>query len=136
MSNPGQLVSLTGTDTGTNNDDVAAWSNRGKTVVVVNLTKQGYKDADLLASGRRVNNALGTKDKPGPTKYSMTPNGKRGYANSNSAAMAVVRGAENSTTTLAKRPEGVRAIGDEESRSVGTAPPPRVCYVGKRHCDK
>jgi RHS repeat-associated protein len=135
MSNPGQLVSLTGTDTGTNNDDAAAWSNQGKGVVVVDLTKKGYKDADVLASGQRVNNALGTRDNPGPTKYNAVPDGKPGNANSNSAATAVVRGAETSSTNPAKRPAGVRAIGDEESGRVGTAPPPPVCYGGKRLCN-
>jgi hypothetical protein len=114
------LVSLTGTDTPTNRDDATAWANQGKDVTVVNLTEKGFKDEDVLASGRRVDAALGTLDNPGPTKYKLIPTGALGNANSNSAAMAVVNGAQTDKTKPVSRPKRVRAIGDEESDRVGT----------------
>lgn len=114
------LVSLTGTDTPTNRDDATAWANQGKDVTVVNLTEKGFKDEDVLASGRRVDAALGTLDNPGPTKYKLIPTGALGNANSNSAAMAVVNGAQTDKTKPVSRPKRVRTIGDEESDRVGT----------------
>jgi RHS repeat-associated protein len=129
----GQLVSLTGTDTETNTDDDLAWSNRGKAVTVVNLTDKGYKDADVLASGRNMDRALGTRDNPGTTKYKAIPNGKLGNGNSNSAAMAVVNGAQSNSSKPIERPKGVTAIGDEQNGKIRRRPPPLLkCTSGRR----
>ena len=124
MLNPGKLVSLTDTGTDTDIDDKRSWDEGGKGVVVVNLTYQGFKDDDIIASGENVNAQLGTQSDPGQTNYAAVPNGLSGNANSNSGAGAVVEGGKPGTKIEDIRPSGVVAVGDGATGSVGTAPPP------------
>jgi len=100
----GKLVSLTDTPTATDNDDKLAWKNRGNQtkggecnlsgICTRSLTKEGFKDADVIASGEAMNKRLGTVENPGPTDYAAIPGPSVGNANSNSGAFGVIEGAK------------------------------------------
>jgi len=109
-SNDFKLVSLTNSKTETDRDDKRAWKNRnGNGVIVVNLTTKGFKDENVIASGQNVDRQLGTNKSPGNHLY--WPSGP----NSNSAAMAVVNGAERTDTEDVETPSGVTALGGKTS---------------------
>ena len=110
--NPGRLVSLTGTNTGTNRDDRDAWKaysadpeKAGK--AGISAVQIEASDRAVIKSGRAVNRALGTRRDPGPVKYAPLtgPQSTDDYGNSNSAAYAVADRAVKS-----ENPEGSQPL--------------------------
>ena len=111
ISNPGKLVSHTGTGSVTDKGDAAAAESfladpaaaaeQGITGIAINAT-----DDAVRAQGNAVDAALGTKGAPADTApgYSVAPGrGRSTQANSNSAAYAVANRA-NPSETQAKPP--------------------------------
>ncbi len=124
----GSLVDNTGKDTPTDRDDAIAWRDRDKRsdVKVTDLNELGLEDDKVVAAGQEVTKSLGTNDNPGPTKYSIFPGGAEGKANSNSAAAAVIEGAQPGTSSKID-PDGDDRVasGWNDHSQVGKAPPPR-----------
>lgn len=127
--NWGSLVALTGTRTGTDLDDGAAWNNRNtmQGVSVVNLTSLGISDQSVISSGQRIDRILGTLAHPGNTKYKIAPDGKAGDANSNSASFAVVDGAKPGAAGDISLPQNTWVPGHEDFNKLGNQIPAYGC---------
>jgi hypothetical protein len=121
----GRLVSLTNTATPTHEDDAAAWRALSDTRVAlgrgISAVEIAATDAEVQASGRLVDRALGRPDRRGdwPVWYAVltNPMSDREFANSNSAAYAVAMGALGAGRTQ-RLPPTSRAPGWQQYRHV------------------
>jgi hypothetical protein len=93
----GQLVSLTGTKTGTYKTDSYDWKSlNGSHDSNINVKVIPASDAAVTAYGQQMNKFLGTPDKPGSIKYDAFGGDTSTKANSNGAASSVANGAVQS----------------------------------------
>lgn len=110
--NPGQLVSLTGTDTGTDRDDLRAQTGflEGKAPEGVSGVRIDAPDPAVVEAGNAVDRALGTPENPGGVRYAAgtNPLSAPDRGNSNSAAYAVANRASGGDQSL---PPGTRNPG-------------------------
>ncbi|MCS6275662.1 MAG: hypothetical protein H2169_15120 [Opitutus sp.] len=130
----GNLVALTGTQSPTNRDDLAAWGALSDPAAAakagISMVQINASDATVISVGNQVNANLGTPAAPGPVRYApvTNPMTRSNTANSNSAAYAVANTAtkaDNPSAPAQSLPAGARAPGWGQHGHVPTDDPDR-----------
>lgn len=118
--NPGKLVETNNSGTNTDLDDAAAVESGKGVFRTIKLNGLGFEDDAVVASGERVDRAVGTPENPGPTDYKLIPNDEAGNANSDGGAESVLQEANPEAAERVNWPAG--AVGRGSAAQVGTAP--------------